>query len=136
MFIAPAAISGYFIGRGMTRIILWVNLAGVLVNVVLDYLLIFGHGGFPRLGVTGAALASVARRGWDYPRLHRLPARDWDGRRCMAPGDLNPPLRRLLRYGTSNGVQLTLDMVAWTSFLLLVGRLGVTAQGATRWPFN
>ena len=31
----------------------------VTTNILLNYLLIFGHAGFPRLGISGAALAST-----------------------------------------------------------------------------
>ncbi len=137
VFIAPAAITGYFIGRGMTRVVLGVNLVAVVVNIVLDYVLIFGHAGFPRMGITGAALASVCAAGVGFLLVMFAFLREsWS---ADLRGAWKPNLelmRRLLRYGTSNGVQLALDMVAWTTFLLLVGRLGVTAQGATAMAFQ
>ncbi len=40
-------------------ILLWVTLAGLAMNAGLNWLLIFGHGGLPEMGVRGAALASV-----------------------------------------------------------------------------
>ena len=36
------AASGYFTGRGRTRLVFWVNLLGNALNVLLDYMLIFG----------------------------------------------------------------------------------------------
>ena len=46
-------------GIGNTRITLMVNLVANLVNVVFNYLFIEGNLGFPRLGVAGAAIATV-----------------------------------------------------------------------------
>uniref|UniRef100_UPI00356882B1 MATE family efflux transporter n=1 Tax=Actibacterium sp. TaxID=1872125 RepID=UPI00356882B1 len=43
-----------------TRVILTVTLAAVVVNAVVNYALIFGHWGAPEMGITGAAIASVA----------------------------------------------------------------------------
>ena len=47
-------------GSGNTKIAMTTNIVSNLVNVVLNYLLIQGHLGFPALGVTGAAIATVA----------------------------------------------------------------------------
>ena len=44
------------------RIGFWVSLSTLLVNGGLNYLLIEGHWGFPRLGVTGAAIATLSAR--------------------------------------------------------------------------
>lgn len=135
--IASAAFGAYFIGKGLTRIVLWVNLLAVAVNILFDYLLIFGNGGFPRLGVTGAALASVIAQGVAvvvYGACFLRESRDMhaDGawRFDMAL------MRRFLRYGSASGVQFALDMVGWTFFLLVIGRLGVTALAATNLAFQ
>jgi putative MATE family efflux protein len=50
--------------RGMTRvqIVLYSAAVSVVINVVSNYILIFGHFGAPRLGVRGAALGTVATR--------------------------------------------------------------------------
>ena len=46
-----ATLASFFAGRGKTVVILVVNVLATVVNAVLDYLWIFGHGGFPRMGV-------------------------------------------------------------------------------------
>lgn len=46
-------------GAGNTRIAMTTNVTSSLVNVLFNYLLIGGHLGFPALGVTGAAIATV-----------------------------------------------------------------------------
>ncbi len=44
------------------RIGFWVSVSTLVVNCGLNYLLIEGHFGFPRLGVTGAAIATLSAR--------------------------------------------------------------------------
>jgi putative MATE family efflux protein len=41
------------------------SIIGICSNGILNYLLIFGHAGFPRLGVKGAAIATVIAQGVD-----------------------------------------------------------------------
>ena len=48
-----AALSSFFSGRGRTGIVMWGNLMGNAANVALDYVLIFGHCGFPEMGIRG-----------------------------------------------------------------------------------
>ncbi|HWX24734.1 MAG TPA: MATE family efflux transporter, partial [Vicinamibacteria bacterium] len=57
--ILMATLSTFFAGRGETRVVLLVTLMVTALNVLLDYLWIFGHWGFPRGGVVGAALATI-----------------------------------------------------------------------------
>ena len=47
-------------GAGNTRITMRTNVTSNVVNIVLNYLLIEGHFGFPALGIVGAALATVS----------------------------------------------------------------------------
>lgn len=48
-----------FRGLGRTRVTMYTHLLANLVNVAFNYLLIGGRLGFPRLGVNGAAIATV-----------------------------------------------------------------------------
>ncbi len=49
----------FFIAIGQSRMLIYGSFVATLVNVVFDYLLIFGKMGFPNMGFNGAAAASV-----------------------------------------------------------------------------
>ncbi|MFZ3109683.1 MAG: MATE family efflux transporter, partial [Rectinemataceae bacterium] len=57
--VLPIAISALLRGVGDTRISMKYNLTANLVNILFNYLLIYGKFGFPRLEVAGAAIATV-----------------------------------------------------------------------------
>jgi MATE family, multidrug efflux pump len=58
LFINPV-FTGIFNGMGNSRTPFLVNSVGLIINIVLDPLLIFGVGPFPEWGVAGAAIATV-----------------------------------------------------------------------------
>lgn len=64
MFFAPVyplyiALAGFFIGRGKTKLILFVVIVSNLLNILVSYLLIFGvQGIFSPMGLKGAAIGS------------------------------------------------------------------------------
>ena len=54
-----------------------------------------------------------------------------------APEQLRPPLMsRLLYYGVPSGLQMLLEVLGFTAFVFLVGRLGVNELAATNLAFN
>ena len=60
-FLVPliASISGYFIGICSTKIVFFSTIISNILNIFLDYVLIFGHYGFPEYGMTGDAIVTV-----------------------------------------------------------------------------
>lgn len=129
-----AAANSFFIGRGDSWTVLLVNATGFAVNATLDYALIFGHWGFPQLGMTGAGVATVAGS-WAgaLVALGLLFRPQFDAAFATVRGwkpeaDL---FRRLLRFGLPNGLQWALDALAFTFFINLVGWLGEVALAAT-----
>ncbi|HHT68280.1 MAG TPA: MATE family efflux transporter [Firmicutes bacterium] len=58
-FATNPIFTGVFNGSGDSTTPFRINTVGLLVNIVLDPLLIFGLGPFPALGVSGAAIATV-----------------------------------------------------------------------------
>ena len=47
------------LATGRTTLTMWTQLLGAVLNIIFDPLLIFGIGTFPKLGVAGAAIATV-----------------------------------------------------------------------------
>ena len=62
----PFALTQVYAGTlretGETKLPMYAGIAAVFVNLIFNYLLIFGHLGFPKLGVAGAAIATVLSR--------------------------------------------------------------------------
>ncbi|MBR0056337.1 MAG: MATE family efflux transporter, partial [Kiritimatiellae bacterium] len=126
LFAISQALTGFFGGRGDTLTPLWANVAGNILNVVLDYALIFGHWGFPRLGIAGAAWGTVlsgtltavwlslqfgGRRNRRAYAILRVWQPRWRG------------LRDLCRFGVPGAVHAVLDIAAFALFLVVVGGL-------------
>lgn len=53
------AINAGLRGYGKTNLSLWTNIISCVVDIIFNYLLIEGHFGFPALGISGAAIATV-----------------------------------------------------------------------------
>jgi MATE family multidrug resistance protein len=49
-------------GVGNTKIAMWITISGNALNIIFNYLLIFGKFGFPNLGVEGAGVATFIAR--------------------------------------------------------------------------
>jgi MATE family multidrug resistance protein len=113
--------------RPIVLTIVFANIA----NAGLNWLLIFGNLGFPALGVSGCAWATVGAR-WLMAVL--LLASAWPA----LGGYLRPwqresfslqPLLRMLRLGVPIGLQLQLEMGAFAATALFMGWIGATELG-------
>ncbi len=136
--VMASAFSGMLSGLGRTRPVMVVTLAATGINVLLDYLLIFGRAGLPEMGIAGAGWASVtagcvqliAYAAIVFGARYRRPYRTLNWRPDRAA------FWALLRFGLPSGVQFFIDMAGFTGFILLVGRLGRNELAATNLAFN
>jgi MATE family multidrug resistance protein len=134
-----AAANSFFAGRGDSWTVLLVDGVGLAANAFLAYSLIFGHWGLPALGIAGAGWATVAGSAVSaMVALTLLFRRKYRGRfHTLSGWKLDPDLfRRLMRFGFPNGMQWMLDVLAFTVFLFLVGRLGDVELAATNIAFT
>jgi multidrug resistance protein, MATE family len=137
LFVASA--NSFFAGRGQSWIVLIVDGAGLSVNAVLAYAWIFGHWGFPAMGIEGAGWATVA--GSTTSALVALTLffqpRYQKTFQTLAGWRFDPALfRRMMRFGFPNGLQWMLDGLAFTFFLFLIGRLGDVDLAASNIAFS
>ena len=98
-----------------------------VVNVFLDYALIFGHFGFPEMGVKGAAIASVLAEAasfvfgvvytWLYVDLKKYGLNHWPQWDMVLLG-------RILSISCFTMVQYFISMATWFVFFMAVERLG------------
>ena len=121
------AAASYFTGQGRTRLVFWVNLIGNLINVGLDPLLIFGYCGFPRMGIAGAAYATVFAMVVQMIALVAAVGREKrDERRETGDERLELPsaVSGILRFGIPAGAYTVLNMLSFTIFVFFTGRIG------------
>src|SRR5690606_30198368 len=118
-------IRSFLSALSVTRVILYVTLAGVVLNAVINYALIFGNFGFPRLELRGAAIGTLVtnfamfglllayavthRR---YRRFHilvRFWKPDW------------PRFAEIFRIGTPIGLTLMAEVGMFAVAVILMG---------------
>jgi MATE family multidrug resistance protein len=134
-----SALSGFYSGLGKTVPVMWINIAATAINIIFDYLMIFGHGGFPAMGMAGAAWATVLSAVFSVAAYALLIFRPKYNRIYNTLGGWRFDKTRffsLLKFGFPNGIQFFVDMAGFTFFILLVGRLGSDNLAASNIAFN
>ncbi|MCS7180768.1 MAG: MATE family efflux transporter [bacterium] len=135
--IASISFSSFFSGRGKTNIVLLVGFFQTSINLILDYLLIFGKWIFPEMGIKGAGIATVIS---GYFALFVYIFLFFKKRNIsfgITHFKFNSQLfKNLLKYGIPNGVHFFLDISVWSIFLLIIGKLGVIPLSSTNIAFN
>lgn len=120
-----AAMSGYFTGQGQTRTVIGINFVGLILNVLFDYVMIFGHWGSPALGVKGAGYATaLATYGAAVYGLYLIYQQDKnENLNLFKKMQMNMSLmKQFLKFGIPSGFQWALEGLAFTVFLLVLGQ--------------
>ena len=137
--LAKACISSYFAGIGRTRVVMTCDVFGLVVNVPLCYVMVFGKLGFPALGIVGAGISTVISTllafllflAFYFEKEHR---ETFAVRRSF--GIDVKILRRFWRLGFPSGVELFLNVAAFNLFLLMFQSYGVTEGASAAIVFN
>lgn len=118
---------GLYIGITRTKVLTRNAVVMALVNVVLDYALVFGELGLPEMGVRGAALASVIAEASSllfflFYTYYKVDLKKY-GLNRFGQFDLSMVLR-ILRISCFTMVQYFLAMAIWFVFFMALERLG------------
>jgi len=154
--VGAEGLGNWYGGLGDTRLSMLSSVVMMVVNVALNWVLIYGNLGAPALGVAGAAWASVIASWTGFAAVALYFAFD-RGERALArlaaaraageplpavePGPLPPPsatprpnlreFARMLRFGLPNGVNWFLEFAAFLAFVnFIVAGLGTTSVAA------
>ena len=130
--LAKTCISSYFAGIGRTHVVMICDVFGLLVNVPLCYVMVFGKLGFPEMGIVGAGVSTVVATVLAFALFvvfyFRKEHRDTFGVLRSFSLDVKI-LRRYWRLGFPSGLELFLNVAAFNLFLLMFQSYGV-AEGA------
>ena len=137
--LTKTCLSSYFAGIGRTRVVMICDVCGLVFNVPLCYVMVFGKLGLPALGIVGAGISTIIASFFAcllfflfyLEREHRVKFFvmnsfhiDWG------------VLRRFWRLGFPSGLELFLNVAAFNLFLLMFQGYGVVEGASAAIVFN
>jgi MATE family multidrug resistance protein len=128
---AATAAQCYFTGLGSTRIVFWANIFGNVLNIVLNYFLIFGCGVIQPLGIAGAAIATIISQLSQFALLSSFAVKrpEINGLKNLFNHgwrEFRDLLWRIIKIGSPAGVYSVLNVLSFTIFVFITANVGVT----------
>ncbi|AFL81581.1 putative efflux protein, MATE family [Aequorivita sublithincola DSM 14238] len=127
-------------GLSMTRFPMYATIIANLVNVLLNYMFIFGKFGAPEMGVVGAAIGTLVSRVVMVGYLWYLLSRKEKSRFFVTNIKIftlsKKMLKKLLNLGFPSAMQMFFEVGIFTSAVWLSGILGKNPQAANQIALN
>lgn len=127
-------------GLSQTKYPMYATILANVVNVVLNYLLIFGTFGFPELGIVGAAIGTLASRFIMVAHLWYLLKRREKFHFYVTGFNFRKMERqvmnKIIALGFPSALQMFFEVAIFTSAIWLSGVLGKNAQAANQIALN
>lgn len=122
-------------GLEFTRTAMLISLAGMPVNILLNWLLIYGNWGFPRLELIGAGWATLITRSIMFIVLGLIILKHTTFRKYIAVSSRqwklrNKTLRELLHIGIPSSLQIGMEAGAFAVSGIIIGTIGAIAQAS------
>jgi MATE family multidrug resistance protein len=134
------ALKQFSDGMSMTKYPMYATIIANLVNVGLNYVLIFGHFGFPELGIVGAAYGTLASRFIMVAYLWWLLAKKERSRKLVTNIKIfvldTLMLKKIIGLGTPSAMQMFFEVGIFTAAIWLSGLLGKNPQAANQIALN
>lgn len=122
------AVRGFLTVMERAQVVLFATIAGAVVNAVLDYVLIFGHFGFPRLELVGAGIASVISSASTFGLLALYAAFHQKLKRYFIFGRIWradwPVFFQIVRLGWPIGVTIVAEAALFGASAIMIGWIG------------
>ena len=132
------AFAGYFIGTGRPRVVMKVSIAGMLINIPLVYVFVFGIGFFPKLGIAGSAVGTVIASAIMVLFFTLALFKDQAFKDRVA-GVFRPridDIKKLIRYGLPSGVEVFIAVLGFNVFVQLMHSYNANVAAAVTIALN
>ncbi len=123
-------LRGLLEGSLETRPVMVISLIGVGLKLLLNYSLIFGHWGFPALGLIGAGYATTLVEFAIFALGLLYVTRRFAGQGLFKLGFSLRPLLEILRLGLPIGISLAFEAGLFAVTTFLMGSIGETELAA------
>ncbi|MDB4588658.1 MATE family efflux transporter [Flavobacteriaceae bacterium] len=127
-------------GLSLTKHAMYATIAANLINVGINYLLIFGKLGFPKMGILGAGIGTLVSRIAMIIIIWILLKNNQKAKAFVTQIKLfvldSTMLKRIINLGLPSAMQMFFEVAIFTSAIWLSGLLGKNAQAANQIALN